>query len=600
MENTIEERLEQKGKKIYDEYNKHNTFTFDVIKEREKIYNSTRKTRIRKEIFNVKNNFPEKSGNNIANNNNDIIIENLNIDSQLKNEKYINELISSNKFDEIFKYIKEIYNNKSFNIDLVKYGLFMLNEKLLNLENNNLIMNECNFINNYNFKEIIMLLFEYSKNENKKLDYDPIILNLTYQILANFCYYYPNNEEILFLFDDKFLELHIYFFDLTSEKNTIKNILLISFNICCDNNEIINKILTFDNKRFFNLLIQYINNYQNDNEIIEIILDLFIFYINIFNNYKTKIKKEKDDLIEMKDNTINCDWNIVENIFKISLLLLYAKQNAIFTNALYLISTILKKIYKSNNIELVSKFINDNNTKSMILFILEKDYKNSTQSLIYLSDIIKYIIKLHSKSWTSNELKLNIINLINDIQQNLNENDEIIDIFIYLLTTKKVKLKEKIKIKLIEVISAFLQNEYFYKDIIEYNKNDLFEIIFNYINSSNYDIRKKIIKIVNYIINKRDFLLIDYLVKNKILYNIKNAIDPTITYCNDEKLILGALNIINNLLSIGELFKKLHRINTILVNFENIGGKELLDNLLCNKSEYVYNASLEIIERYFN
>ena len=597
MENTIEERLEQKGKRIYDEYNKHNTF--DIIKEREKIYNNMRKTRIRNEIFNVKNISPEKSGNNIANNN-DIIIENLNIDPQLKNEKYINEIISSNNFDEIFKYIKEIYNNKSFNIDLIKYGLFLLNEKLLNLENNNLIVNECNFINNYNFKEIIMLLFEYSKNENKKIDYDPIILNLTYQILANLCYYYPNNEEILFLFDDKFLELHIYFFDLTSEKDTIKNILLISFNICCDNNEIINKILTFDNKKFFNLLIEYINNYQNDNEIIEIILDLFIFYINLFNNYKTKIKKEKDGLIEMKDNTINCDWNIVENIYDISLLLLYTKQNTIFTNALYLISVILKKIYKSNNIELVGKFINDNNTKSMIIFILEKDYKNITQSLIFLSDIIKYIIKLHSKSWISNELKLNIINLITDIQQNLNENDEIIDIFIYLLTTKKLKLKENIKIKLIEVISAFLQNEYFFKDIIEYNKDDLLEIIFNYINSSNYDIRKKIIKIVNNITNKRDFLLTDYLVKNKIIYYIKNAIDPTITYCNDEKLILGALKIINNLLSIGELFKKLHGINSILVNFENIGGKELLDNLLCNKSEYVYNASLEIIERYFN
>ena len=597
MENTIEERLEQKGKRIYDEYNKHNTF--DIIKEREKIYNNMRKTRIRNEIFNVKNISPEKSGNNIANNN-DIIIENLNIDPQLKNEKYINEIISSNNFDEIFKYIKEIYNNKSFNIDLIKYGLFLLNEKLLNLENNNLIVNECNFINNYNFKEIITLLFEYSKNENKKIDYDPIILNLTYQILANLCYYYPNNEEILFLFDDKFLELHIYFFDLTSEKDTIKNILLISFNICCDNNEIINKILTFDNKRFFNLLIEYINNYQNDNEIIEIILDLFIFYINLFNNYKTKIKKEKDGLIEMKDNTINCDWNIVENIYDISLLLLYTKQNTIFTNALYLISVILKKIYKSNNIELVGKFINDNNTKSMIIFILEKDYKNITQSLIFLSDIIKYIIKLHSKSWISNELKLNIINLITDIQQNLNENDEIIDIFIYLLTTKKLKLKENIKIKLIEVISAFLQNEYFFKDIIEYNKDDLLEIILNYINSSNYDIRKKIIKIVNNITNKRDFLLTDYLVKKEIIYYIKNAIDPTITYCNDEKLILGALKIINNLLSIGELFKKLHGINSILVNFENIGGKELLDNLLCNKSEYVYNASLEIIERYFN
>ena len=92
----------------------------------------------------------------------------------------------------------------------------------------------------------------------------------------------------------------------------------------------------------------------------------------------------------------------------------------------------------------------------------------------------------------------------------------------------------------------------------------------------------------------------DYLIKNKILYYIKNAIDPNITYCIDEKMILGALKIIENLISIGEIFKNLNGFNPVLVNFENIGGKELLDNLLCNKSEIVYNSSLKIIEQYFN
>ena len=92
----------------------------------------------------------------------------------------------------------------------------------------------------------------------------------------------------------------------------------------------------------------------------------------------------------------------------------------------------------------------------------------------------------------------------------------------------------------------------------------------------------------------------DYLIKNKILYYIKNAIDPNITYCIDEKMILGALKIIENLISIGEIFKKLHGINSVLINFENIGGKELLENLLCNKHDSVYNYSQKIIDRYFN
>ena len=210
------------------------------------------------------------------------------------------------------------------------------------------------------------------------------------------------------------------------------------------------------------------------------------------------------------------------------------------------------------------------------------------------------MLKAHSKCDNFLELKTEIINLINEVEKNLNEYDEIIDIFIDLLSNEKKKLKDKIKIKLIEVISSFIINEYFYKNIIENYKEEVFEIIVGNINSSDYGIRKKIIKIVEYITGKRDFILTDYLVKNKLLYFIKSAIDPSVTYCSDEKLILGALKVIDNLLSIGEVFKKLNGINSILIEFINIGGRDLLDSLLCNKSELIYNNSLQLIKQYLS
>ena len=598
MEITIDERKLKKYTTILDE---NKITSSDILKEREKSFKYNRKNRIRNELFHKKKNTFEEPKTNNSKINNDIIIQNLNIEPNLKNEKYINEIISSDNLDTIFNYIKEIYNYKNFNIDIVKYGLFLLNEKLLNIENKSNTIFELNdFINKYNFKEIIYLLLNFAKNENNKIEYDSIILNLTYQIMANYCYYCPNEEDVAFLINDKFINLHLYFFEIISDKSILKNILLMIYNICIENNKHINKILTFNNNKFYNLLSDYINNYQTDNDIIEIILELLICYINIFNNNQTKIEKQKDDLIEMKDNTIKYDNDLVENIYDISLILIYNKQNTIFSNSILLISQIFKLLYKSSDFELIKKIINNTNTKSMLMLILEKDYEDFPKDIIYMSEIIKYIIKTFSKCSNQNELKLKINNLLDNIEQNLNEDEEIIDIFLYLLSLKRIKMKEKSAIKLIETISAFLLNENFFKKILEYNKDDILDIIINYINSSNYEIRKKIFKILEYITNKNDIIFSDYLIKNKILHYIKNSIDPNLTYCNDEKIIVSALKVINNLISRGEIFKKLNGYNSVLVNFENIGGKELLENLLCNKSELVYKTSLQIIERYYN
>ena len=265
-----------------------------------------------------------------------------------------------------------------------------------------------------------------------------------------------------------------------------------------------------------------------------------------------------------------------------------------------LISSIIKLVYKSNNADLMDKLIKNHKTKLMLLFILEKNYEEFPNNIIFLSEIIKYMTKFSSKSSIPNELKLAINNLLNDIEMNLNDDEEIVDIFLNFLSTKKIKMKEKILLKLIEPILSFIKNDYYYKNILENNKEEIIDIISKYINSANYKIRKKIVKIVEIMTNKRDFILGDCLIKHKILENLKRAIDPNITYCHDEKLILSALKIINNLLSMGEIFKNLNGVNPVLINFDHIGGRELLDDLLCNKSEFVYNNSLQIIERYFN
>ena len=181
MEISIDERMTKKAKTLLED-DPINIAT--IKKEREKAYNTIRKNRIRNEIFYKKKNYFQEEIRNSQFNNNQIIIPKLNINPKLKNDTYINELIKSDNYDTIFEFIKEIYNNQNFNIDILKYGLFCLNEKLLNLEKN--ILED--FIKKYNFKEIIYLLLMYSKNEINKIDFDDVILKLTYQIIVNYCY----------------------------------------------------------------------------------------------------------------------------------------------------------------------------------------------------------------------------------------------------------------------------------------------------------------------------------------------------------------------------------------------------------------------------
>ena len=580
MEIIIDEKI-SKRKKDYFSLNM-NINSSEITKERLDNYNKIRKDKLNKALFNKNvNSKEEKTNNNLAENldMNELIISNLNIKEELKNENYINSLLNDDFIDNIMEFI-----NINMNVDYIEYGLYLLNEKI-NLKN------DINYLNKYNLEELFFSLLNYSKNESTKLNFNPIILKLIYNLLINYVKI-AKNLDISFLCNEQFFNLHIYFLDYISDLSVTKNILEFIKEIALkDNNKLICKFFEDEEKAFFNKLIEMINDNQSNYEICEIILNLFICYINVFNNFN-KIKSKKSIEIEMKDNTIYYNNKIIENIYNISIILLLNKH---FDKSLYLISNIIKIIYKSNNIEIFDNIIINKNNVLMLEFILEKDYSDCQNNIIYTADIFKYIIKF---GWNNSN---KVIEIIQEVDNYFNKNNNILKTFIHLLLNQNLKLKEKTILKLIDVIYIIIKKELYINKISEDEKYNIYKIILDYIKSSNYKIRKKTMKILEkMIIVKKDYIQADYLVKKKILFLIKQAIDPSITYCSDEKIILMALNVIDNLLSLGESIKALNGVNTVLIEFENIGGKEMLDNLLSNRSELVFNYSSHLIDNYFN
>jgi len=556
----------------------------EINEERIKEYNKLHKSKINKELFNKENTNKINLNNNISPENiYELNIQNLNIEPELKNDSYIKAILNQDNLDKIFEFIKARRNN-----DYTKYGIYLLNEKFYSIK-------DINILNKYDFKEIFFSILYYLKDESNKIDFEHIFVKLIYDSIITYITVF-NNIDTSFLCYEKFLDLHLFFIDNISDMciitNILKSIHSIVMNNINDNEKLICKIFEYNNKAFFNQLIEIINDYHNKIELTEIILQLFIDYINAFNNFK-KLNSKKSIEIEMADNTYYYNNDIIENIYDMALILI---SNKYFDNSLYLINNIIKIIYKSKNLEISEKIISNKNINLMLNFILEKDYSNCQNNLIYMSEIIKYLLKLGFLDKNNN----NISDLINSVENNLNENDNILDIFIKILINPNLKLKDKISIKLIEVILVIFKNEIYINDISSEQKYQINEIIIKYIQSSNYKIRKKIMKILLNLTSKKDYGQADFLIKNKILNYIKKAIDPSMTYCTDEKTIIIALKILNNFLTLGELFKNLNGVNTVLIEFENLGGKEMLDNLLCNKSENVFNYTSNLIDKYFN
>ena len=582
---TMEIALEQKLSARKNEYfsDDMNINSSDITKERINNFNKMRKNKINNQLFNKGKNISPKDNKITAESNaeREFNIVNLNIDPELKNETYINAIINEDNLEQIIGFI----TNMNLNIDYIKYGLYLLNEKM-NLG----LIKDINELNKYNFKEIFFSVLNYSKNESTKLNFDSIILELIYDLIINYINICKNSD-ISFLCNEQFFELHLYFLDYISDISVTKNILKFIGLIGVNNNDnkMIYKLFEYNDKLFFNKLIEILNNNQLNHEICELILQLYIKYINLFNDFK-KIKSHKSIEIEMKDDICNYDHQIIETIYNTALILIFNKH---FDSSLYLISHIIKILYKSKNFDVLENLMTNKNNILMMNFLLEKDYSDCTGNLVYMSQIMKYIIKFGCE-------KNNVKELIDEVDSNLNENKNILSIFIDLLVNNNFKIKEKICLSLIDIINIIIKKELYINAISESEKYNIYKIIIEYLKSSNYKIRKKTMEILEKIIvSKKDYIQADYLIKNKILYFIKQAIDPSVTYCCDEKLILMALNVIDNLLSLGDMMKNLNGVNTVLIELENIGGKEMLDNLLSDKSELVFSYASHLLDKYF-
>ena len=145
MEITLEQKISSRKKEYLLE--DMNINSSEITKERINNYNKIRKNKMNNQLFNKINNISTKSDKISAENNakNDLNIFNLNIQTELKNENYIKTIINKDNIEQIIGFI----TNTNLDIDYIKYGLYLLNEKI-NLG----LIKDINVINNYNFKEI--------------------------------------------------------------------------------------------------------------------------------------------------------------------------------------------------------------------------------------------------------------------------------------------------------------------------------------------------------------------------------------------------------------------------------------------------------------
>ena len=547
--------------------------------------------------------FIYSNNNNINSNkkrNNIIDISSFLINDDLKRKETVQKIISENSFKTIFDYINEIYKEDKFQIDILKYGLFLLNEKLLKLINerdkdeikseegdskieyfNNKIINE--LIDN-NIKDIINKLLTFSYSEIKSKDNETIILTLAYQILVNFTYL-SNEVQINFLIEEKSLKLHLYFLRYSSEEHNIINILRMFYNIfVIYKSTQLNNIFTFNKNELLNLLNEYISSGINSKNyiIIDKILD-------IYSEYLSKISNELDE-------NISLNITIIEEIYESTLQSIFCNSKSIFSNSLYIIGMIYKISFKSNKIELLSKFILSNYTKKAIELLLDYNYIDSPENITDFCRVIYYIIKCESNCNDLNTKK-QLESFIKEIN-NGNMNDY--EIIFIVVTLIQKNYTNRIISKLINVLIALCESETFYLNLFESLSNPIL-ILINNINCPNYKLRKKVLTALEKLTDKQELKICNELVRNQIFNKIKYIVDPDYSFCGEENMILSCLNIIYNLLVVGDIIKSFGgKMNNNLNSFEYYGGREMIEKLMNSKSKNIYEKALIIYNNYFN
>ena len=601
--------MEDIDKRMQNRYNLFNSNSINSNKEEKEINRVNLRKKKIQSLMMRKRYYDDYShisfNNNIKTNkkrNNIIDISSFLINDELKTKATVEKIISENSFNTIFNYINEIYKDTNFQIDILKYGLFLLNEKLLKLideidedeyktekegekvnVDNNKIISE--LIEN-NIKDVIIKLLSFSHNEIKSKDNETIILTLAYQILVNYTFL-SNEEQMNFLIKENSLKLHLFFLKFSSEEHNIINILRMFYNIFVVNKlSQLDNLFTFNNNELLNILNEYISSGINSKNyiILDKILDIYSEYFN----------KLYNDLEETINIIINL--KILEEIYMITLQAIFCNNKNIFSNCLFIIGIIYKICFKLKKIDLLSNFILNTNTKSAIQLILDFNYIDSPENISDFCRVIMYIIKC--ESYCNNiETKKQLEKFIKEINNGDMKDYEIIFIITSLI---QKNYTNKVMTKLIKVLIALCDSETYYLNLFESLSNPIL-ILINNINCPNYKLRQKVLTALEKLTDKHELKICNELVRNQIFNRIKYVADPDFSFCGEENMIISCLNIIYNLLVVGDIIKSFGgRRNNNLESFEYYGGREMIEKLMNNKSKNIYEKALVIYNTYFN
>ena len=392
-----------------------------------------------------------------------IDIDSLTINEEYKSEKKIQEILSQSNFDTIFSFVNEIYNTKNYQPDRLKYGLYLLNEKLLD-DDINYKANVSDLPKRYNFVDIIYKLLTFSRNEiDSKDSYDEKLLNITYKILINYSFN-AKNDDNTFLFNDDFINLHLYFLNFVSNDSILNNILIFLNNICLENEIANNKAFHYNNNKLIKVLEELAANALKNEKfkLLESITALFITYIN---NITQDINYLNATAIQVIFSTCN---------------LLLNTNDQIVNDIIYIIGNIYKLLYKKQIFRILSDCIN--NSADLIYYIINKDYSDCPEIIADTCRIFQYIYKCYSEL-TDDNLKKYLQKIIDK------NNNNIINLISCLF---QKNYTNKIKSKLLNVFISISECDKYYCSLFE-NLSDPYQFLIKSISSPEYKIRRKVL-----------------------------------------------------------------------------------------------------------
>ena len=490
----------------------------------------------------------------------DLNIDNLNIPPEYKNSQKQLEMTHLKTNEPIFDFINEIFNNNNFNEDRLKFGVYLLNLKLM-CESEDFI--DVSDILERNFSEIIVKIFSFCKTIlSSQLPKNYFFLKSIYCILINFTYYAKQNQ-MSFLLTDQMLSFHLFFFKYCDNNSIVYDISTFLSNLISNNFYGGKVLFEFNNGEFLSVLDDYIESGIKCGK-----RENVRKYWIIYENY----------LINVSNNNFPLLPSIPSRISNLLSLSITAFSNHLFSDLIFILNLLYKTLLKEKKTVELSQCISCFNlTEEVFETIVNYEFNEHTEDI---EDVCGYI---ESILICEEELKKN-----NKKTETENELVEEMDKCIYTsfckgIVNKLVILLEKkfsreITVKLIECLTmindCLLVSDFIFKNI--YCPT---EVIAKFIESPKTDIKKKALIFVKSFLRFNGLKAANLLMSIEILSVLLDLLRGQNIYLIDDEVVLITLEIISDLLTkCDSICRKFKKTNNVYLTILKLGGKDTIIN----------------------